>query len=269
MTARFERRSPLVTVMAAAADKAARALIRDFNEVENLEVSRKGTHDFVSAADLRAEQTLRDELLRARPGFGVLAEEGGEIEAGDGRSRFIIDPLDGTRNFLRSLPHFAISIAAERDGELIAGVVFDPLRDEMFWAEKGRGAYLNRRRLRVSGVDRLAEALIGHGRASDVDAEAWALFSLEIDRILAHTHDLRRMGAAALDLAYVAAGRLDGFWQADLKPWDIAAGIVLVREAGGYVTAVDGGAFDLARGSVLAANPHLHGHLHKALAGRY
>ena len=168
----------------------------------------------------------------------MLAEEGGEIEAGDGRSRFIIDPLDGTRNFLRSLPHFAISIAAERDGELIAGVVFDPLRDEMFWAEKGRGAYLNRRRLRVSGVDRLAEALIGHGRASDVDAEAWALFSLEIDRILAHTHDLRRMGAAALDLAYVAAGRLDGFWQADLKPWDIAAGIVLVREAGGYVTAV-------------------------------
>ena len=254
--------------MAQAADKAARTLIRDFNEVENLQVSRKGTNDFVTAADIRAEQTLKEELGRARPGFGFLLEESGAVKASDGRSRWIVDPLDGTLNFMHSVPQFAISIGVEQDGELVAGIVFDPIKDELFWAEKGRGAYLNHRRLRVSARDKLAASLVAHGRSADESPEARQRFLTQMNNVLAHTRDLRRMGSAALDLAYVAAGRLDGYWEDGLKPWDIAAGIVLVREAGGYLTAVDGSAVDLERGSVLAANPHLHGQLHKALAGR-
>ncbi len=262
------QRSPLISVMAQAADKAARTLIRDFNEVENLQVSRKGTNDFVTAADIRAEQTLKEELSRARPGFGFLLEESGEVKAKDGRSRWIVDPLDGTLNFMHSVPQFAISVGVEQDGELIAGIVFDPIKDELFWAEKGRGAYLNHRRLRVSARDKLASSLVAHGRSADESPEARQRFLGQMNNVLAHTRDLRRMGSASLDLAYVAAGRLDGYWEDGLKAWDIAAGIVLVREAGGYLTAVDGGAVDLDRGSVLAANPHIHGQLHKALAGR-
>ena len=262
------RRSPLIAVMAAAADRAARALIRDFNEVENLQVSKKGANDFVTAADLRAERTLKEELAKARPGFGFLTEESPAVEAGDGRSRFIVDPLDGTLNFIHSVPQACISIAVEQDGELVAGVVFDPLRDELFWAERGRGAYVNRRRLRVSRRERLADCLIAHGRArSDRPADQTRLLG-QMGHVLRHTRDLRRMGAAALDLAYVAGGRFDGFWEEGLMPWDIAAGVVLVREAGGYATETDGGPVDLATGSVLAGNPHVHGQLHKALAGR-
>jgi len=261
------RRSPLITVMAAAADKAARALLRDFNEVEHLQVSRKGPNDFVSAADLRADRTLKEELSRARPNFGLLTEESGEIAGKIEGSRWIVDPLDGTLNFLHSVPHFCISIAAEENGELVAGVVFDLLRDETFWAERGQGAYVNHRRLRVAARDKLADCLIGHGRAQDDSAEARARFLAQQDRVLAHTRDVRRMGSAALDLAYVAAGRLDGFWEEGLKPWDTAAGAVLVREAGGYITGLDGRAFDPDHGDVLAANPHLHSALHKVLAG--
>lgn len=262
------RRSPLVTVMAAAADKAARALIRDFNEVENLQVSRKGTNDFVTAADLRADKTLKEELQRARPGFGFLMEESGVMKGSDGRSRWIVDPLDGTLNFIHSVPQFCISIGLEQDGELIAGIVFDPLKDELFWAEKGEGAWLNQRRLRVSSRDRLAQGLIGHGSAAGDDEDSVRRFVSQMSRVLAHTRDLRRMGAAALDLAYVAAGRLDGYWEEGLKPWDCAAGVVLVREAGGYVTGLDGGPVDIATGAVLAGNAHIHGQLHKVLAGR-
>jgi myo-inositol-1(or 4)-monophosphatase len=254
--------------MAQAADKAARTLIRDFNEVENLQVSRKGTNDFVTAADLKAEQTLKEELAKARPGFGFLLEESGAVKAKDGRSRWIVDPLDGTLNFMHSLPQFAISIGVEQDGELVAGIVFDPIKDELFWAEKGRGAYLNHRRLRVSARDRLAAGLIAHGRAADDTPEASKRFLTQMNSVIAHTRDLRRMGAAALDLAYVAAGRFDGYWEEGLSAWDMAAGIVLVREAGGYVTAVDGSPVDLERGSILAGNAHVHGQLHKALAGR-
>ena len=261
------RRSPLITVMAAAADKAARALIRDFNEVEHLQVSRKGPNDFVSAADLRSERTLKEVLARARPNFGFLLEEGGEIVGKVDGSRWIVDPLDGTLNFLHSVPHFCISIAAEENGELIAGIVFDPLRDETFWAERGQGAYVNSRRLRVAARDKLADCLIGHGRAADDSPEARVRFLAQQDHVLAHTRDVRRMGSAALDLAYVAAGRLDGFWEEGLSPWDTAAGVVLIREAGGYVTGLDGRDIELARGDILAANPHLHGALHKVLAG--
>src|SRR5579864_4910930 len=247
-------RSPLINVMVKAAEKAARGLVRDFGEVEQLQVSRKGPADFVSQADLRAERTIRAELERARPGYGFLMEESA-VEPGDGQHRWIVDPLDGTSNFLHGIPHFAISIALERDGDIVAGVIYEPVRDEMFWAEKGGGAYLNDRRLRVSGRRQLSDALIGTGMpfAGRGDLETY-LGTLAA--VMPVTAGVRRAGAAALDLAYVAAGRLDGFWEFGLQPWDIAAGILLVREAGGYITDLAGGHGMIETGDVLAANAH-------------
>ena len=254
--------------MAQAADKAARSLLRDFNEVENLQVSRKGTNDFVTAADLRAEQVLKDELSRARPGFGILTEETKGKESKDGHNRWIIDPLDGTLNFIHSVPQICISIGVETDGELTAGIVFDPLRDELFWAERGAGAWVNQRRLRSSRRDRLAECLIAHGRARSEEPQDQERLLTQMGHVLRHTRDLRRMGSAALDLCYVGAGRFDGFWEEGLMPWDIAAGIVIAQEAGAYVTDTNGGPVSLKTGAVLAGNPNIHSQLHKALAGR-
>jgi myo-inositol-1(or 4)-monophosphatase len=250
-------RSPVVNVMAAAALKAARALNRDFGEVEQLQVSIKGPSDFVSTADLRAERTLKTELLRARPGYALLFEEGGATEGTDPHHRWIVDPLDGTTNFLHGIPHFAISIALERDGEIVAGVVYEPTRDEMFWAEKGIGAYLNDRRLRVSARRQLGEALIGTGLPFRGHGDHPS-YVATLARVMAATSGVRRFGAAALDLAYVAAGRYDGFWEFGLAPWDIAAGLLLVREAGGFVSDLAGGQTMMASGDVLAANGHLH-----------
>jgi myo-inositol-1(or 4)-monophosphatase len=249
-------RSALIHVMASAALKAAKGLIRDFGEVDQLQVSIKGPGEFVSNADLKAERILKAELSRARPGYGFLLEEGGET-AGDGRHRWIIDPLDGTTNFLHVLPFFAISIALERDGELVAGVIYEPIRDEMFWTEKGVGAYVNERRLRVSGRRRLAEAVIGTGMPY-IESPDHAVYLATLGPIMAATSGIRRNGAAALDLAYVAAGRLEAFWEFGLSPWDIAAGILLVREAGGYVSDLSGGQTMLTSGDILAANDHLH-----------
>ena len=246
--------------MAAAADKAARRLIRDFNEVEQLQVSRKGPADFVSAADLMAEKTIKAELRRARPAAGFLAEEEGWDAGRDERSRWIVDPLDGTLNFLHGIPHFAISIAFETAGEVVAGLVFDPIKDETYWAENGRGAYVNDRRLRVSARRKLDDALIAHGRPDPGD-KARAGFYAEIDAVLDAGAAVRRFGAASLDLAYVAAGRLDGYWEAGLKPWDCAAGILIVREAGGLVTDFDGATEVMATGDTLAANAQLHADL--------
>ena len=253
-------RSPVINVMARAAEKAARSLKRDFGEVEQLQVSRKGPGDFVSAADHRAESTLREELHKARPTFGLLLEESGTIKGSDPSHRWIVDPLDGTTNFLHGIPHFAISIGLERDGDVVAGVVYDPIKDEMFWAEKGIGAYLNDRRLRVSSRRKLDEALIATGiTARDGAAEdERAVFVAQVDAALASVASVRRFGSAALDLAYVAAGRYEGFWENHLSPWDIAAGIVLVREAGGYVSEIAGGHDMLTSGSTLAANAQLH-----------
>src|SRR6266853_321279 len=250
-------RSPVVNVMANAALKAARALNRDFGEVEQLQVSVKGPSDFVSTADLRAERTLKTELLRARPGYGLLLEEGGATEGTDPNHRWIVDPLDGTTNFLHGIPHFAISIALERDGEIIAGLVYEPTRDEMFWAEKGIGAYLNDRRLRVSARRQLGEALIGTG-IPFVGRGDHPAYLATLAGVMGATSGVRRMGAAALDLAYVAAGRYDGFWEFGLSPWDIAAGILLVREAGGYISDMAGSHDMMTSGDVLAANAHLH-----------
>ena len=250
-------RSPVVNVMANAARKAARGLNRDFGEVEQLQVSVKGPGDFVSTADLHAERTLKTELLRARPGYGMLFEEGGATEGTDPHHRWIVDPLDGTTNFLHGIPHFAISIALERDGEIVAGVIYQPTSDEMFWAEKGAGAYLNDRRLRVSARRQLGEALIGTGIPFGGRGDH-PTYIATLARVMAATSGVRRFGAAALDLAYVAAGRYDGFWEFGLSPWDIAAGLLLVREAGGFVSDLAGGQTMMTSGDVLAANGHLH-----------
>src|SRR5882762_283571 len=241
-------RSPTLNVMANAALKAARGLIRDFGEVEQLQVSIKGPGEFVSTADLKADRTLRTELARARPGYALLFEESGETPGSDPRHRWIVDPLDGTTNFLHGIPHFAISIALERDGEIVAGLVYEPTRDEMFWAEKGIGAYLNDRRLRVSGRRSLGEALIGTGLPFRGHGEH-AIYTATLTRVMAATSGVRRFGAAALDLAYVAAGRFDGFWEFALSPWDIDAGGFVGRQAGGQTM--------MTSGDVLAANGHL------------
>ena len=250
-------RSALIHVMVKSAEKAGRGLIRDFGEVEHLQVSRKGTADFVSQADLKSERILREELGRARPDYGFLMEESGADSGRDPRRRWIVDPLDGTTNFLHGLPHWAISIAAEQDGEAVAGVIYDPIKDEVFWAERGAGAFMNNRRLRVSGRRALTDALIGTGIPFAGHGDS-AVFSRQLEAVMGRVAGVRRFGAAALDLAYVAAGRLDGFWESDLKPWDIAAGLVLVQEAGGYVTEIGGGRNILAGHSLLAANPALH-----------
>jgi myo-inositol-1(or 4)-monophosphatase len=250
-------RSANITVMIQAAHKAARPLVRDFGEVENLQVSIKGPGDFVSAADRRAEQTLRRELSRARPSFGFLLEESGVIPGEDREQRWVVDPLDGTTNFLHGLPHFAISIGLERRGELIAGVVYDPIKDELFCAEKGAGAYLNDRRLRVSGRSDLTNCLIGTG----IPVLNWPGrtqgYAGQLERLSGEVAGVRRLGTASLDLAYVAAGRLDGFWEFGLKPWDVAAGIVLVREAGGLVGRLEGEG-DFAAGTLVASNAVIH-----------
>ena len=251
------RSSPVLNVMAAAARKAARGLNRDFGEVEQLQVSVKGPGEFVSAADLRAERTLKTELMRARPGYGFLMEEAGDIEGTDPHHRWIVDPLDGTTNFLHGIPHFAISIGLERDGEIVAGIVYEPTRDEMFWAEKGAGAYLNDRRLRVSARRQLGDAVIGTGIPFR-DRGDHPAYIATLARVMAATSGVRRLGAAALDLAYVAAGRFDGFWEFGLFPWDVAAGLLLVKEAGGFVSDLSGRQTMMTSGDVLAANGHLH-----------
>jgi myo-inositol-1(or 4)-monophosphatase len=250
-------RSPILNVMTNAALKASRGLVRDFGEVEQLQVSIKGPGDFVSTADLKAERALKTELGRARPGYGMLFEESGSEPGSDTRHRWIVDPLDGTTNFLHGIPHFAISIALERDGEIVAGVIYDPLRDEMYMAEKGLGAYVNDRRLRVSARRHLAEAVVGTGMPFAGRGDR-AGYLATLATIMNATSGVRRMGAAALDLAYVAAGRYDGFWEFGLSPWDIAAGLLLVREAGGYVSDLSGGQTMMTSGDVLAANDHLH-----------
>jgi myo-inositol-1(or 4)-monophosphatase len=259
-------RSALFNVMFKAAEKAARGLKRDFGEVENLQVSRKGPADFVSNADHKAEKTIKDELQKARPGYGFLMEESAPVPPTDesGR-RWIVDPLDGTSNFLHGLPHFAISIALEERGEIIAGLVYDPIKEDLFHAEKGTGAWHNDRRLRVSARNRMTECLIATGAPFAGKGDR-PVFLGEIDAVMANTAGIRRWGAAALDLAYVAAGRFDGFWERGLSPWDIAAGLILVREAGGYVSEMNGKAITLEKSpSILASNNAIHSDLMKLL----
>lgn len=248
-------RSALLNVMCNAAVKASRRLVRDFGEVEQLQVSRKGPGDFVSTADHQAERTLYEELARARPGYSFLMEESGSIEGDDPRFCWIIDPLDGTTNFLHGIPYFAISIALEKEGELVAGIIYNPILDEMFTAEKGAGAFLNNRRLRVSGRLKLNEALLATGFV--YDSVQMAEIAKTLLRVRPQVAAVRSFGATALDLAYVAAGRLDGYWHTRFSPWDVAAGIILVREAGGYVSEINGGKNILQNMNILASTEHL------------
>ena len=252
--------------MEGAARKAGRALIRDFGEVEQLQVSRKGPADFVSVADRRAERILREELQKGRRAFGLLMEESGEIHGEDPDSRWIVDPLDGTTNFLHGIPHFAISIGLEQHGEIVAGVIYEPVRDEMYWAEKGIGAYMNRRRLRVSSRDRLADSVLATG-VPFADRPGQEAFLATLKPVMEQTAGVRRFGAAALDLAYVAAGRYEGFWEVGLSPWDVAAGVVIVREAGGLVSDFDGGQDVVYGGAIIACNDSLHAKVTDILRG--
>jgi len=246
-------RSALLNVMVQAATKAARGLVRDYGEVENLQVSKKGTADYVSEADRRAEDAIFYELRKARPNYGFLMEESGVTVGSDDSNRWIVDPLDGTLNFLHAIPHFSISIALERDGKLFAGVVYEPVTDQMFWAEQGTGAYLNGNRLRVSARRDMNQAVFATG-IPFAGREGHKPFLNQLEEVMAVSAGVRRFGSAALDLAYVAAGRFDGFWEQGLKSWDIAAGIVLVREAGGYVTDFDGKDKMTENGDIIACN---------------
>lgn len=250
-------RSALLNVMTAAARKAGRSLKRDFGEVENLQVSMKGPANFVSAADHRAEEILRAELGKARPGYGFLGEEGGEQQGDDRTHRWIVDPLDGTTNFLHGIPQFAISIALERDGVIVAGVIYNPANEELFTAERGKGTFLNDQRLRVAARRRMSDAVIAcglphHGRGD------LALFRREFGAVQEQVAGLRRFGAAALDLAWVAAGRFDAFWERDLAAWDMAAGLLMVREAGGFATDLDGDDGIFVKKQIIAGNEFIH-----------
>jgi myo-inositol-1(or 4)-monophosphatase len=252
-------------MMVRAVMKAARGLVRDFGEVEQLQVSRKGPGDFVSNADRRAEQILKAELKRARPEFGFLMEESGEEVGSQPQNRWIVDPLDGTTNFLHGMPHWAISVALEQFGEITAGVVFDPIRDELFWADKGSGAYVNDRRLRVSARTALDQALVGCGLPV-LDWKGREMgFTAQMNAMADKVAGLRRLGTASLDLAWIAAGRQDGFWEYGLKPWDVAAGILIVREAGGRIGKLEGDDDLLAEGTLVAANGALYPQLVEVL----
>ena len=245
--------SALLNVMVAAARKAGRALKRDFGEVENLQVSLKGPANFVTAADRRAEETLYQELIKARPGYGFLGEEGGRRDGADQTHTWIVDPLDGTTNFLHGIPQFAISIALERDNAIVAGLVYNPANEELFIAEKGKGAFLNDHRIRVASRKRLGDAVIACGLPHR-GRPGIPLANKETAAVQEQVAGLRRFGAAALDLAWVAAGRLDAYWERAIQPWDMAAGLILVREAGGYATDCDGGEDMFAKGEIAAGN---------------
>ena len=263
--------SGLITVMERAVRKAAPRLRRDFGEVEQLQVSRKGPADFVSMADKRSEATIVEELRNARPDWGLVLEEGGEIQGNPDKPRWIVDPLDGTTNFLHGIPHFAISIAVEekRPGggtDISHGMIYQPLTDESFWAEKGRGAWLQDRRLRVSARRDLSETVIGTGipHSGRGTPHSWAKI---YTAVAPEVSGIRRLGAASLDLAWVAAGRFDGFWEDDLDIWDTAAGVILVREAGGFVTDYRGSDRSFDRREYVAASGAIHSKLQKLVAG--
>lgn len=259
-------RPALVNVMAKAAEKAAKGLRRDFGEVEHLQISRKGPGDFVSAADFKAQAALREELGKARPAFGFLMEEKDNAPDTSGQSeRWIVDPLDGTTNFLHAVPHWAISIAAEREGEIVAGLIYNPITDEMFWAEKGLGAYLNNQRLRVSARSDLSECLVAMGLPFKGSRKDSALTMKQLVAVMPQVAGIRRMGSAALDLAYVAAGRFDGYWESGLGLWDIAAGHIIAKEAGAFISPLAPSKDPLKDTALIVSNPAIHDKLVKAL----
>ncbi|WP_265517710.1 inositol monophosphatase family protein [Nitratireductor luteus] len=257
-------RSAIINVMVQAAMKAGRSLARDFGEVQNLQVSLKGPGDYVSQADRKAEQIVHDELAKARPGYSFLMEESGTVTGDDPQHRWIVDPLDGTTNFLHGIPLFAVSIALERQGQIVAGVIYNPAMDELYTAERGGGAFFNDRRMRVAARSQMSDAVIGTG-IPHLGRGHHGKALLDLRNVMGETSGIRRMGAAALDMAYVAAGRLDGFWEDSLSPWDTAAGILMVREAGGFVTDRDGKQHMFDTGSIICGNEAIHRSLLKLL----
>ena len=254
----------LINVMISAAEKAGRSLINSFGEIEKLQVAKKGPADFMSEADRRAEEILYRELLKARPKYGFIMEERGTIKAEDSSNTWIVDPLDGTLNFLHGLPHFCVSIALERDTKIFAGVIYEPISDQMFWAERGRGAFLNGQRIRVSSRSDISDAVFASGIPSASRCNH-SKFLKELESVMAISAGVRHFGSAALDLAYVAAGRYEGFWERELHPWDLAAGLILVREAGGFVSDFLGYDRSLETGEIVATNSELHAYLRKIL----
>ncbi|UXN02838.1 inositol monophosphatase family protein [Bartonella sp. HY406] len=256
--------SAIMHVMVQATVKAGRSLVRDFGEVQNLQVSLKGPGDYVSQADKKAESILYNELSRARPDYGFLMEESGEVIGNDAQHRFIIDPLDGTTNFLHGIPLFAISVALERQGQIVAGVIFNPVLDELYTTERGGGAFLNDRRLRVAARRKLEDAVIGTG-IPHLGRGHHGNYLVELRNVMGEVAGIRRMGAASLDLTAVAAGRLDAFWEDGLQPWDMAAGMLMVREAGGYVSDKDGGQNMFDTKNIVVGNELMHGALMKVL----
>ncbi|RTL78107.1 MAG: inositol monophosphatase [Bradyrhizobiaceae bacterium] len=256
--------SALINVMVKAARRAGRSLKRDLGEIENLQVSLKGPANFVSAADRRAEQMLYDDLIKARPGYGFLGEEGGTREGTDKSNTWIVDPLDGTTNFLHGIPQFAISIALQREGTIIAGVIYNPGNEELYIAERGKGAFLNDTRLRVAARKKLEDCVIACG-LPHIGRGDHELSRREMAELQPRVAGLRRFGAASLDMAFVAAGRLDGYWERNLQPWDIAAGHIMVREAGGTVSGIEGGDTALQTGNVVCGNEIIQRELVKIL----
>jgi myo-inositol-1(or 4)-monophosphatase len=256
--------SALINVMVKAARHAGRSLKRDLGEIENLQVSLKGPANFVTMADKRAEELLYAELTKARPGYGFIGEEGGIREGADKSHTWIVDPLDGTTNFLHGIPQFAISIGLQREGTLIAGLIYNPANDELYIAERGKGAFLNDQRLRVAGRRQLHECVLACG-LPHIGRGDLALSRTELTQIQARVAGLRRSGSAALDMAFVAAGRFDGYWERDLQPWDMAAGQILVREAGGTVSGIAGDDDPLKTGNVICGNEFVHAELVKIL----
>lgn len=252
--------SALLKIMSDAARKAAKGLIRDFGELDALQVSRKGLGDFVTAADIKAEQVIFEALSAARPGYGFLGEERGMVEGSDKTHTWIVDPLDGTTNFLHALPHFAVNIALRQDlpgqaPQVIAGVTFNPITQELFWAERGKGCFVNDRRLRVAGRKRLEDTLVATG-IPFAGRPGHAQFLKELHALSQRVAGVRRYGSAALDLAFVAAGRFDAYWERNLKPWDLAAGLIMITEAGGTFASLDEGHV-LDTGTILAGNMDL------------
>ncbi|MCT7667104.1 inositol monophosphatase family protein [Shinella kummerowiae] len=250
-------RSALLNVMVQAAFKAGKSLSRDFGEVQNLQVSVKGPGDYVAQADRKAEKLIREELMKARPTYGFLGADGEEVVGTDGAHRWIVNPLDGTTNFLHGIPLFASTIALERNGEIVASVVLNAATDELFTAERGGGAFVNDRRLRVAARKSLSDAVVGCSVPHLGDGNH-GKFLIELRHVMGEVAGVRRLGSPALDLAYVAAGRFDGFWQRDLAAWDIAAGILLIREAGGYASDLDGGSAMFDTGTIVAGNEYIH-----------
>lgn len=257
--------SPLLNIMSRAVQKAGRRLVRDFGEIENLQVSKKGPGNFVTNADMASEEILKQELQKARPKFGFIFEEGQEIKGEDINHTWLIDPLDGTTNFMHGLPHFCISVALQRQNEIIAGIIYDPVRDEMFFTEKGRGAFLNNKRLRVSSRRNPDDALLATGMPVK-DKSAFLDVLSQVQKVGPSVASVRNMGSIALDMAYVAAGRIDGFWHLRFFPWDIAAGLLMIREAGGYVTDMSRNMDVINAKSIVASNEFMHPTLCKVLS---